>query len=206
MQRLIVCCALVAGLALWSTGSYKNVIASDHLSGTVQRATEITGSISVNGYTRNFLYDVSNSPAPANGRPLVIYLHGDGGTMGLSTAWKNAVLSDTNGAVLLSAQGRNNIPDAAAIDGSAWRFRMDEAGHPYDDIDFINQLISQALASNLLGVPIDPAQIYVVGESRGAGFSYFLYADPRTSNKIRAIVPISGTFYCDGGAVSPGTP
>jgi poly(3-hydroxybutyrate) depolymerase len=108
--------------------------------------------------------------------------------------------------VLLSAQGRNNIPAAALIDGSAWRFRLDEANRDYDDIDFIAQLITQATNNALLGTPIDPNQIYLVGESRGAGFAYFLYADPRTSNKIRAIVPISGTFYCDGGAVSPGNP
>jgi len=165
------------------------------------------GTLSVNGYTRNFVYAVSSSAAPATGRPLVIHLHGDGGNMGLSPAWKQAVLDDANGAVLLSAQGRNNLPPAAAIDGSAWRFRMDEAGAPYDDVDFIDQLITQATSNAMLvGTPIDPKQVYVVGESRGAGFAYVLYADPRTRNKIRAVVPISGTFYCEGDAVDPGTP
>jgi hypothetical protein len=48
--------------------------------------------------------------------------------------------------------------------------------------------------------------VYAVGESRGAGFAYYLYADPRTRNKIRAIVPLSGTFYCDGGADNNGQP
>jgi poly(3-hydroxybutyrate) depolymerase len=164
-------------------------------------AADLSGSIDVNGYTRNFVYATSSFPAPVAGRPLVIQLHGDGGNMGLSAAWKSAVLSDANGAVLLSAQGRNNIPEAIAMtgDGSGWRFRMDEAGMPYDDVDFIAKLITQAIANNaFLGAKIDPEQVYVVGESRGAGFAYFLYADPRTRNKIRAIVPISGTFYCDG--------
>ena len=45
-----------------------------------------------------------------------------------------------------------------------------------------------------------------MGESRGAVFAYFLYADERTRREIRAIVPISGSFYCEGGAVAPGTP
>src|SRR5262249_12639440 len=168
---------------------------------------DTTGTLTVNGYDRHYLFVVSAAAAPAGGRPLVIFLHGDGGTMGLSAAWRSAVLSDANGAVLLSAEGRNNLPPAAEIDGSAWRFRMDEAGQPYDDVDFIDQLITQATDSGspLLGTPIDPAQVYVVGESRGAGFAYYLYADPRTRNKIRAIVPLSGTFYCDGEAVDPGT-
>jgi poly(3-hydroxybutyrate) depolymerase len=166
-------------------------------------AADTNGTLIVNGISRNFVYSVSDFAAPPTGRPLVIHLHGDGGNMGLSAAWKQAVLNDSNGAVLLSAQGRNHTP---APDQSAWRYRMDEANVAYDDVDFINQLINEATTTLLLGTPIDPAQVYVVGESRGAGFAYFLYADPRTRNKIRAIVPISGTFYCDGGAVAEGTP
>jgi predicted esterase len=173
-----------------------------------QPVVDTNGTILVNGYSRRFVYATSLQPAPASGRPLVIFLHGDGGNIagGLSGTWKDAVLNDANGAVLLAAEGRNNIPAAAAIDGSAWRFRMDEAGQPYDDVDFIDQLIEAALNNNLLGTTIDPAQIYVVGESRGAGMAYVLYADPRTSEKVRAIVPISGTFYCEGDEVNEGTP
>jgi len=85
---------------------------------------EQNSSLVVGGITRQFVYEVSGQPAPAGGRPLVIHLYGDGGNIGLSAAWKAAVLNDANGAVLLSAQRRNNIP-VAAIDGSAWRFRLD---------------------------------------------------------------------------------
>jgi poly(3-hydroxybutyrate) depolymerase len=170
-------------------------------------AADTNGTINVNGVDRNFVYAVSAYPAPATGRPLVIYLHGDGGNMGLSAAWKQAVLNDANGAVLLSAQGRNNIPAAAAIDASAWRLRMDEMGQPYDDVDFIFALRVTATADDkLLGTKIDWNQVYVVGESRGAVFAYFLYADPRTSREIRAIVPISGSFGCEGGVLPEGVP
>ena len=207
MQRLIAICLLLVGLAYASWGVRPAVAAPRRLALGLAPA-DTTGTLTVNGYDRHFVYAVSAAAAPALGRPLVIYLHGDGGTMGLSGAWKSAVLGDSLGAVLLSAEGRNNIPDAAAIDGSAWRFRMDEGGQRYDDVDFINQLITQATNAGapLLGTPIDPTQVYVVGASRGAGFAYYLYADPRTRNKIRAIVSLSGTFYCDGDAVSPGTP
>jgi predicted esterase len=174
---------------------------------TAHTPADTGGMLMVNGYQRNFIYAISTQPAPATGRPLVIHLHGDGGNMNLSMGWKNAILNDSNGAVLVSAQGRNQIPAAAAIDGSAWRFRMDEAGKPYDDVDFIDQLMTEATAGPaLFGATIDPNQVYVVGESRGAGMAFFLYADPRTRNKIRAIVPISGTFYCDGDAQNSGAP
>lgn len=198
-SALLPSLCLVVGLLVFS--SVETQYFADRVSA---QATEITSSIVVNGKERSFKYVVSQHAAPANGRPLVIHLHGDGGNMVLTAAWKDAVLNDSNGAVLLSAQGRNNIPEARLIDGSGWRFRMDEAGREYDDIDFINQLIDSALNNNLLSAQIDPDQIYLVGESRGAGFAYFLYADPRTSNKIRAIVPISGTFYCDGEGLNQG--
>lgn len=189
-----VAAAIVAVLAGADTGR-----AAQPTPSAERLAADTTSSISVNGYTRAFVYAVSAAAAPANGRPLVIQLHGDGGNMGIASGWRSAVLNATDGAVFLSAQGRNNIPAAAAIDESGWRFRMDETGKPYDDVDFINQLITKATAdTSLLGTKIDPAQVYVVGESRGAGFAYLLYADPRTRNKIRAIVPISGTFYCEG--------
>jgi poly(3-hydroxybutyrate) depolymerase len=207
MQRLLVCCLLVWILGYQASDVRGSAAALRTSSVPSQPVADTTGTLSVNGYTRNFVYAVPAAAAPATGRPLVIHLHGDGGNMGMSAAWKQAVLADANGAVLLSAQGRNNSPPAAATDGSAWRFRMDEAGAPYDDVDFIDQLITMATASSmLLGTAIDPDQVYVVGESRGAGFAYVLYADPRTRNKIRAIVPISGTFYCEGDAVDPGTP
>jgi predicted esterase len=199
IQRLLVCLLVVGSLVVWGGAYHRSTAAAGP-------AADTTATISVNGFTRSFMYSISATPAPAAGRPLVIHLHGDGGNMNLSAAWKSAVLSDANGAVLLSAQGRNNIPAAVAIDGSAWRFRMDEAGREYDDIDFINQIITEATTNNLLGTSIDPDQVYLVGESRGAGFAYFLYADPRTSNKVRAIVPISGTFYCEGDEVQEGVP
>ena len=206
MQRLIALCLLLGGL-FYSPWGARSVAAAPPRPALGLAPADTSGTLTVNGYDRHFVYAVSAAAAPALGRPLVIYLHGDGGTMGLSAAWKSAVLADSLGAVLLSAEGRNNIPDAAAIDGSAWRYRMDEASQPYDDVDFINQLITQATDAGapLLGTPIDPAQVYVVGASRGAGFAYYLYADLRTRNKVRAIVPLSGTFYCDGSALNPGT-
>src|SRR4029079_12099522 len=111
MQRLFVCCLLVWSISYQASDNRASTAAPRVSSVLPQQDTN--GTLSVNGYTRNFVYAVSASPAPPAGRPLVIHLHGDGGTMGVSAAWKQAVLDDSNGAVLLSAQGRNNIPPAA---------------------------------------------------------------------------------------------
>jgi hypothetical protein len=144
--------------------------------------------------SRTSQYRVSGLAAPAAGRPLVIYLHGDTSSNtqvpSAYSAW-----TDQQAAVLVAPQGLD----------ATWRFRMDgknNAGSAaeVDDVAFIAEIITRAsnAATPLFGAgnTIDPAKVFVVGESRGAGLAYYLYADPRTKNKISAIAPLSGTFFC----------
>ncbi len=77
MYRLLICCLFLSSLGYPVRDARRNI-------GPVQMDT--TGTLSVNGYTRNFVYAVSAYAAPAGGRPLVIHLHGDSGNMGLSAA------------------------------------------------------------------------------------------------------------------------
>ncbi|MEY4530790.1 MAG: hypothetical protein RLZZ156_1511 [Deinococcota bacterium] len=144
--------------------------------------------------SRTSKYRVSGVAAPANGRPLVIYLHGDGDA-NVQVPSSYTTFTDAQAAVLVSPQGLN----------ATWRFRMDGkdnagAAAEVDDIAFIKEIITRgSSAANPLfgaGNKIDPAKVFVVGESRGAGFAYYLYAHPETKNLITAIAPISGTFYC----------
>ncbi len=70
-----------------------------------------------------------------------------------------------------------------------------------DDVEFIKEVIDRATSAvNPLfgaGEVVDPSKVFVVGGSRGAGMAFVAYADPRTKDKIKAIAPVSGTFYCD---------
>jgi poly(3-hydroxybutyrate) depolymerase len=144
--------------------------------------------------SRTSRYRVSGVVAPVGGRPLVIYLHGDGDSNvqvpSAYTTW-----TDAQAAVLVSPQGLN----------ATWRFRMDGkdnagAAAEVDDVAFIKEIITRgSSAANPLfgaGNKIDSSKVFVIGESRGAGFAYYLYAHPDTKNLITAIAPISGTFYC----------
>jgi poly(3-hydroxybutyrate) depolymerase len=154
---------------------------------------------------RTSKYRVSGQAAPANGRPMVIFLHGNG-TNDVQIPSTYATYTDANAAVLVAPQGLN----------ANWRFRMDgknngtPAAAEVDDVAFIDELISRATnAANPLfgaGNKVDPSKVFVVGESRGAGMAYYLYADHRTKNKINAIAPISGTFYCDTSNPGNGNP
>ncbi len=153
--------------------------------------------------SRTSRYRVSGLPAPVNGRPLVIYLHGDGSS---NTAVPNAYTpyTDQEAAVLVAPQGLN----------ATWRFRMDGKNNAgtaaeVDDIAFIKEIITRAsnATSPLFGAgnKIDPSKVFIIGESRGAGFAYYLYAHPDTKNLIAAIAPVSGTFYCATSNVGNGT-
>jgi predicted esterase len=144
--------------------------------------------------SRTSNYRVSGQPAPASGRPLVIYLHGNGSN-NTQVPVSYSLWTDQAAAILVAPQGLN----------ADWRFRMDGKNNAgttaeVDDVAFIDQLIARATnaATPLFGAgnKVDPTKVFVVGESRGAGMAYYLYADPRTKNKIAAIAPISGTFFC----------
>jgi poly(3-hydroxybutyrate) depolymerase/streptogramin lyase len=156
--------------------------------------------------SRTSKYRVSGQAAPANGRPLVIYLHGNG-TTDVQIPATYATYTDANAAVLVAPQGLN----------ADWRFRMDGKNNlptppvaEVDDVAFIDEIITRATdAANPLfgaGNKVDPTKVFVVGESRGAGMAYYLYADPRTKNKIAAIAPISGTFFCETSDSGNGNP
>jgi poly(3-hydroxybutyrate) depolymerase len=153
--------------------------------------------------TRTSQYRVSGLAAPVGGRPLVIYLHGDG-SINTPVPSTYSAWTDQQAAVLVAPQG---------VDAT-WRFRMDGknnagAAAEVDDVAFIDELISRATnAGNPLfgaGNKVDPTKVFVVGESRGAGLAYYLYADPRTKNKIAAIAPLSGTFFCASSNSGNGT-
>jgi poly(3-hydroxybutyrate) depolymerase len=144
--------------------------------------------------SRTSKYRVSGLAAPVNGRPLIIFLHGNG-TNDVQIPSAYATYTDPQAAVLVAPQGLN----------ANWRFRMDGKGDDgaaaeVDDIAFIKEIITRGTnAANPLfgaGNKIDPSKVFIVGESRGAGFAYYLYAHPDTKNLITAIAPISGTFYC----------
>ncbi len=159
--------------------------------GTTDFAVTGTGALQASRTSR---YRVSGVAAPANGRPLIIYLHGNGNT-NAQVPSDYPTWTDPQAAVVVAPQGLN----------ADWRFRMDGKNNAgtaaeVDDIAFIKEIITRgsSAATPLFGTgnKIDPTKVFVVGESRGAGMAYYLYAHPDTKNLINAIAPVSGTFYC----------
>lgn len=167
------------------------------------------GNVTVGGFgltqVRTYNVRLPVTPAPsASGHPLIILLHGNGGTAAIPTTlfpW-----TDAQSAVIVALQGLGSPSD--------WKFRLDgrnnattagtQPAQGPDDVQFISEILEKATDGSL-GKPVDASKVFIIGYSRGAGMAMYAYADPRTKDRIAAIAPISGTFYCDMATANDGT-
>lgn len=134
------------------------------------------------GLRRNYLEYVPAAPAPASGRPVVLVLHGGGGTargIAREAGAGFAAFAEATGAVIV-------YPDAV---GRMWDLGDDpvsEALAPRrDDLGFFRGVIERVLAEHRG----DGARVFVTGISRGGQASYFLAC--KLPGRIRAIAPVT---------------
>ncbi len=117
------------------------------------RAAEIArGHASIGGVDRTYALYVPQTAA-AGGAPLLVLLHGSGGSgLRIAQLWKD--MAERNGIVLLA-------PDAFRND--RWRLREDSP-------EVIHAIIDAACAP----VPVDGRRIYLFGQSGGAVYALLL--------------------------------
>jgi poly(3-hydroxybutyrate) depolymerase len=152
--------------------------------------------LTVGGLTRKFFTHQSSVAAPAAGRPVVFYFHGDGGTGNVNLASLYAQ-TDPDGAIVVQLDGPNNVPGQNR-GSTAWSFFMN--GSTPDDVAFTRNLLDHMLLGTLLpGVPIDTKRVYAVGASRGGFMVDTLIVDARTAGAFAGVVNVSGNFYCESG-------
>jgi endoglucanase len=160
-----------------------------------------TGTISVtssqqnsNPRTRSFAYALPNN-APACNLPLVIVLHGDGGTGA-------GILSYTKFHTLGQSQNFITVyPDAQTVAGSVqWNKFADNAlgsgdngndGNAPDDVQYISDLIDYF--SKKFG--INKSKVYVSGHSGGGFMAYFMAIANGTKSKIAGIAPVAASLW-----------
>lgn len=139
-------------------------------------------TISVDGTERSYIVFAPDPLEKARRMPLVIVLHGGGGTaerMERGTGF--SLLAEKEGFVAVYPQGIRNQWN----DGRVFPARRG-AGSPEADLAFIAALIDEVSRS----YSIDRDRIYVTGASNGGFFSHLLGA--RMSDKIAAIAPVIG--------------
>jgi len=159
-------------------------------------AALVCRQVTVGGVTRKVFAHVPTTAAPAAGRPVVLFFHGDGGggNGALSTLYRE---TDPEGAIVLQLDGPNNVPSYAR-GGTAWSFYMDGTGP--DDVLFTKVVVDELLGGTLLpGVAADADRVYAVGGSRGGFMVDTLAVDVRTSGYFAGVVNLWGAFYCESG-------
>lgn len=135
------------------------------------------------GLERNYLLYTPQAKGQVTAkRPLVIVLHGGGGThrgMVRLTKRRFNMLADQAGFYVV-------YPDA--ID-KTWDFGEGKVSeslpHRVDDLGYFETLINELLRT----LPVDPARIFATGISRGGQAAYFLAC--KLPGRIRAIAPFT---------------
>ncbi len=140
--------------------------------------TSITTS---DGAAHRYYWRIPSTPAPANGRPVLIWLHGDGGTgAGLASSFWSA--TDPDGAIIVTPNGTDQT----------WNHRAgDVPGTPYDS-QFLSKVIDQLRTC----ASVDKFRIFVGGASRGAYMPYYLLMRSSTHDLIAGIAVNAGLLYC----------
>ncbi len=164
-------------------------------------ATTLTGSIPVtssqqtgNPRTRTFTFHLP-ATTPACNLPLMIVLHGDGGTGA-------GIMNYTGFNALGDAQNFISVyPDALPVAGSVqWNKFADnvtgsgdngnDANAP-DDVQFIVDLIDYFYRR----FGIDRSRVYVAGHSGGGFMAYFLSIANASKGRIAGIVPVAASLW-----------
>jgi polyhydroxybutyrate depolymerase len=134
------------------------------------------------GLRRSYLEFVPDAPAPASGRPVVLVLHGGGGTarqIARETGAGFHAFAEATGAVIV-------YPDAV---GRMWDFGegpVSEGLSPRrDDLGYFRSVIAAVLGQH----DGDSTRIFATGISRGGQASYFLAC--KLPGRIRAIAPVT---------------
>ena len=139
--------------------------------------------------SHTYFYRVPGTPAPAAGRPVLLWLHGDGGSGGGSFGAGFYPYTDSDAAIVVTPSGI----------GQTWTHAAgDLAGQP-QDAQFLSLLLDRLIAEGVAGSAVDPARIYAGGVSRGAYMPYYLLQRPSTKYRLAAVAVNAGLLYCQAG-------
>jgi polyhydroxybutyrate depolymerase len=157
-----------------------------------------TMAIHVDGLERTYIVHVPASYKPSIATPMVVMLHGGGGTARAAmweTEWVDKADKEGFLAVFPNALARDPARSSHFSrnpqlwnDGSE-RFYPDQKAP--DDVRFIAAMLDDLAARFTL----DERRIYVTGFSNGASMSFRLGAE--LSDRIAAIAPVAGALWFD---------
>ncbi|MBI1256866.1 MAG: hypothetical protein GC204_05305 [Chloroflexi bacterium] len=145
-----------------------------------QPAQTSSHTLMVGGIERHYLLYLPSNLSPSQPTPLLLVLHGGGGTAQGMVRLTNGGFqpqADANGFIVVSPDGINHHWN----DGRDPRGRSSDA----DDVGFIQALIEQISSQ----YAVDPKRVYVTGISNGGMMAYRLACD--LSGLIDGIAPVA---------------
>jgi polyhydroxybutyrate depolymerase len=120
-------------------------------------------------------------PASAGpGAPLVLVMHGSGGTAEEMDGLGFDALAARDGVVVAYPQGQDTTWNAGGCCGSA-------AAHRVDDVGYLNALVATLATRD----GVDPARVYALGFSNGAMMSYTWAC---AGGRLAGIGPVAGAL------------
>ena len=137
------------------------------------------------GADHKYYWRIPATPEPDFGRPVLIWLHGDGGD-GSSRVPGFWPFTDPDGAIIVTPNGTDKT----------WNHRADDLEGPLDT-QFLQRLIDQLIGCD----SVDPDRIFVGGSSRGAFMPYYLLQRESTRDKIAGIAVNAGLLYCNNADI-----
>lgn len=201
MKTKCLLCAVL--LTLLPVLSIKSAYAIRTIKQSSLDSQDRTQELQVDGSTRTFDLFVPRRSA-AEPLPLVIMLHGGGGTARAAeweTAW--AAKAEKEGFYVAFPNAMNRYPQKRsnfAANPQLWndgseRFYPNQSH--VDDVAFIRALI-ESLTKNY---NIDPNQIFLTGFSNGASMCFL--AGAKLNTLVAAVAPVAGACWIEPGQLQP---
>lgn len=162
-------------------------------------------SVNVNGVERQALVHVPAGVGNTQPQPLVVMLHGVGGTAAYAvreTGW-SAKADAENFIVVYPEATRPDASQPASLrrNPQAWNDgsgRFHAGQQQVEDVAFIRLLIDRTAADHR----IDRQRVFVTGFSNGASMAYRVGAE--LADRVAAIAPVAGASW--GESLSPSRP
>ncbi|MFC1502555.1 alpha/beta hydrolase family esterase [bacterium] len=164
---------------------YGSLISSEYSSKNNQRIT-----FEHNGYVRSLLLHEPENHANRPGLPLLMVLHGGGGTsrgMIRLTKGRFNEIADEEGIWVVYPQGFRKHWNDQRTDPISFAHEEN-----VDDVGFISEIIRRMIEK----YTIDPNRVFVTGISNGGFMSFRLGME--LSHKIKAIAPVTATIPVEG--------
>lgn len=157
-----------------------------------------TFTLTVGGLERNYVVHVPTSYNPRIQSPLVVMLHGGGGTARAAmweTGWAEKADKEGFLAIFPNAMSRDPAqPSSFARNPQLWNDGSDRfypGQSAPDDVAFINAMLNDLIAN----FTVDARRVFFTGFSNGASMTFRVAAE--LSKYIAAIAPVAGACWLE---------